>query len=150
MPLNLLTLNNLLDTNEQIKIRASKDSRIEYTGSKDYPTKSYHLEKLIEYAPKNRDILEIGAYYLKNIIVLQAFPDGNHRTALTATERFLENNGYNFNYTAVEAYQFRKELYNRRLNEYGTYEERPVSVLKEDDNQAFALCLTFIKTHIEK
>ncbi len=134
MSVNLLSLGNLLDINEQIKIRASKDRRIEYTGSEDYPIKVHELKKLIELAPENRTVIEITAYYLKNIILLQAFPDANHRTALTATERFLEKNGYSFDYTTVEAYQFRKELYTRRLREYGTYEERPVAVLKEPDN----------------
>lgn len=50
-------------------------------------------------------------------------------------------NAYSFDYTAVEAYQFRKEFYNRRLQEYGTYEEIFASVLKEADNQIFSLCL---------
>lgn len=148
MPLKLLTLENLLDVNAQIKIRASKDSHIEYAGSEDYPIKIRALEKLIERTPKNRTIIEIAAYYLKNIILLQAFPDANHRTALTATERFLEKNGYSFDYKAVEAYQFRKDLYTRRLQEYGTYEEGPVSVLKEADNQVFSLCLEFVRTHV--
>ena len=148
MPLKLLTLENLLDINEQIKIRASKDPRIENTGSEDYPVKIHELKKLIELIPKNRTIIETAAYYLKNIILLQAFPDANHRTALAATERFLEKNGYSFDYKAAEAYQFRKDLYTRRLQEYGTYEERPVSVLKEADNQVFSLCLEFVKAHI--
>ncbi|MCZ7381255.1 MAG: Fic family protein [Candidatus Methanoperedens sp.] len=147
MPVNLLTLENLLDINEQIKIRASKDHRIEYTGSEDYPIKIRELKKLIELTPKNRPVLETAAYYLKNIILLQAFPDANHRTALTATERFLEKNGYSFDYTTVEAYQFRKELYSRRLHEYGTYEERSIRILKESDNQVFLLCLEFVKAH---
>ncbi len=82
MPLNLLTLENLLDINEQIKIRASKDHRIEYTGSEDYTIKIRGLKKLIELTPKNRTVIEIATYYLKNIILLQAFPDANHRTAL--------------------------------------------------------------------
>ena len=85
---------------------------------------------------------------MKNIIILQAFPDGNHRTALYAVELFLELNGYYFDYAPEEAYEFRKELYNRRLREYKTYEERPVSVLKEDDNQVFSLCLEFIVSHV--
>ncbi len=150
--INLLTLEILLDINEQIKIRASKDHRIEYSGSEDYPLKMHELKKLIEYAPKNRDILEIAAYYLKNIILLQAFPDANHRTALTAIEIFLENNNLNFDYTPVEAFDFRKELYNSRLMVYKTYEEMSTKVLKEDDNQAgnsvFTLCLKFVKTHV--
>ncbi|HEY9245839.1 MAG TPA: hypothetical protein VIO11_03235 [Candidatus Methanoperedens sp.] len=148
MPPNLLSLENLLDINEQIRIRALKDYRIEYTGSEDYPIKIRELGKLIELVPKNRTVMEIAAYYLKNIILLQAFPDANHRTALTATERFLEKNGYSFDYTATEAYQFRKELYTRRLQEYGTYEERSVWVLKEADNQVFSLCLDFVGAHI--
>ncbi len=96
MPLNLLALENLLDINKQIKIRASKDHRIEYTGSEDYPIKIRELKNLIELVPKNRTVMEVAAYYLKNIILLQAFPDANHRTGLTATERFLEKNGYTF------------------------------------------------------
>ncbi len=147
MPLNLLTLENLLDINEQIKIRASKDPRIEYSGSEEYPIKIRELKKLIELTPANRTTIETAAYYLKNIILLQAFPDANHRTALAAVERFLEKNGYSFDYTAIEAYQFRKELYARRLQEYGTYEERTISVSKEADNQVFSLCLEFIRTH---
>jgi hypothetical protein len=35
----------LLDINEQIKIRASKDHRIEYSGSEDYPIKMHEFRK---------------------------------------------------------------------------------------------------------
>ncbi len=145
-PAELLTLKNLLDINNELKEDARRDPRIEYTGSEDYPIKTYELEKLIEYTP-NRDVLEIAAYYLKSIILLQAFPDGNHRTALYAVELFLEKNGYCFNYTPEESYEFRKELYSRRLRQYKTYEERPASVLKEEDNQVFSFCLEFIRSH---
>ena len=146
IPINLLTLENLLDINEGIKADSKRDRRIEYSGSEDYPVKMFELRKLIEYTP-SRDILEIAAYYLKNIVLLQAFPDGNHRTALYAAELFLLKNGYNFNYSPEEAYQFRKELYNRRLREYKTYEEMSVRVLRETDNQVFSLCMEFIKAH---
>ncbi|MBU4077281.1 MAG: Fic family protein [Euryarchaeota archaeon] len=149
--INFLTLKILLDINEQIKIRASKDPRIEYSGTEDYPIKMHELKKLIEYTPKNRDIPGMAAYYLKNIILLQAFPDANHRTALTAIEMFLENNNQNFDYTPVEAFNFRKELYEGRLRVYKTYEEMSTKVLREEDNQAensvFLLCLKFVKTH---
>ena len=62
---------------------------------------------------------------------------------------FLEKNGYIFDYEAIEAFQFRKELYDGRLHAYGTYEERPISVLEEDVNEVFSLCLKFIKAHIK-
>ena len=147
---DLLKLENLLDINELIKIRAFKDRRIEYTGSDEYTTKIFALKKLIELTPKSRTAAEIAAYYLKNIILLQAFPDGNHRTALTAIEIFLEMNGYSLEYAATEANQFRKELFRRRFSEYETYEERPISILKEADNQVFHLCLKFVKMHVKK
>jgi len=149
MSLDLLTIENILDINEQIKIRSFNDVRIEYTGIEDYPIKISVLKKLIELIPKNRTIEEIAAYFLKNIIILQAFPDANHRTALTAAERLLEKNGYNFDYTPIEAYEFRKELYSKRLHDYRTYEEQSISVLREADNQVFSLCLDFIKTHVK-
>jgi prophage maintenance system killer protein len=146
IPINFLTLENLLDINEGIKTDSKRDRCIEYSGSEDYPVKMFQLRKLIEYTP-SRGILEIAAYYLKNIVLLQAFPDGNHRTALYSVELFLLKNGYDFNYIPEEAYQFRKELYNRRLREYKTYEEMSVSVLRETDNQVFSLCMEFIKAH---
>ena len=143
----LLTLEELLDINEELRSDALRDPHIEYSGASDYPIKMNALKKLIEYTPK-RDILEIAAYYLKNIIILQAFPDGNHRTALYAVELLLEINGYKFDYAPEEAYEFRKELYNKRLQEYKTYEERPISVLKEENNQVFSFCLEFVKSHV--
>lgn len=150
MSFDLLKLENLLDLNELIRMRALKDRLIEYTGSDEYTTNIFVLKKLIELTPQSRILAEIAAYYLKNIILLQAFPDGNHRTALTAIEMFLEMNGYSLEYTATEANQFRKELFRERFNEYETYEERPTSVLKEPDNQVFHLCLKFVKAHTRK
>lgn len=142
--LELLTLENLLEINEQLKEDARRDHRIEYSGNEE--VQIYKLKKLIELTPK-RNLSEIAAYYLKNIILLQAFPDGNHRTAFYAIEAFLERNNCGFNYTPEEAYEFRKELYKRRLREYKTYEERPTSILNEEDNQVFLFCLEFIAAH---
>jgi prophage maintenance system killer protein len=82
-----------------------------YIGRRYFPCYSASIlptTASISLSPKNRDILDIAAYYLKNIILLQAFPDANHRTALTAIEMFLENNNLNFDYTPVEAFDFRK------------------------------------------
>lgn len=133
--------------NEGLKEDALRDPRIEYSGSEDYPVQIYKLNALVKSVPVHRHLLEIAAHYLKNIVLLQAFPDGNHRTALYSVELFLEMNGYGFNYTPEEAYEFRKELYNRRLREYKTYEDRATSILKEGDNQIFSLCLEFVEAH---
>ncbi len=145
--IKILTLDLLLEINEKIKLRAERDSRIEYRGSEDYPIKVQKLKKLVDSVP-GRDVLEIAAYYLKNIILLQAFPDANHRTALTATKIFLEMNSYEFSYTPDEAYKFQTDCYNKRMQIYKTYEEMPTGILKEEDNNLFSLCLEFVKTHL--
>lgn len=149
-PIKLLTLEDILEINEGLKADAQRDAKIEYSGSEDYPVKIHKLRALVEatFSKTTVSIPEIATFYLKNIIVLQAFPDGNHRTALYAAELFLVMNGHSFDYTPDEAYIFRKELYARRLREYKTYEERPTSVLKEKDNQVSELCLEFIRAHI--
>ena len=145
--INLLTLENLLDINEGLKEDALKDTRIEYSGDRIYPVQTYKLSALINSVPVYRSVFEIATYYLKNIILLQAFPDGNHRTALYAVEMFLKINGYSFNYVQEEAYNFQKKLYARRMMEYRSYEEMPISVLKENDNSVFSLCLELVRAH---
>ena len=83
---------------------------MDYSGEEVYPIELKKLKALIENIPKG-DLLDITTYYLKNIILLQPFPDGNHRTALTSVEFFLNKNGYELSYTAEEALEFQKEAY---------------------------------------
>ncbi len=144
--INLLTLEDLLNINKRIKEQAKKDTSIEYGGADEYTTQTFKLKRLIESVP-NCGVFEIAAYYLKNIILLQAFPDANHRTAFTAIEVFLDINNYDFDYTAEETYTFQTESYRRRLKIYKTYEEMPISILTEKENTLFSLCLEFVKSH---
>ncbi len=116
--IQILTLEALLEVNEKIKARSIRNSWIQYE-NKDDPILMRKLEKLIEHTP-NRDLFEIAAYYLKNIILLQAFPDANHRTALTAVKVFLEMNGYDFSHTDEEAIQFQGDCYHERWFLYRT------------------------------
>jgi len=95
--ITILTLDMILEINQQIKGMSIREPWIQYE-NKDDPILTKKLEKLVEYTP-SLDILEMAAYYLKNIILLQAFPDANHRTALTAVKIFLEMNGYAFSHT---------------------------------------------------
>jgi|GEM_PF-1779948 len=141
----ILPVNMILEINRQIKEMSIREPWIQYE-NKDDPILTRKLEKLVKYTP-NLDILEIAAYYLKNIILLQAFPDANHRTALTAVKIFLEMNGYDFSHTDEEALSFQDACYDARLSVYGNCNEASVSVLKENKNGLFLLCLGFIQQH---
>lgn len=146
-----LNLDILLQINEHIYQISLKYPEIEYSGREDYPTKVRVLRKLINSAP-DTDILETAAYYLKNIILLQAFADANHRTALMAVQVFLiKNNIEDFHPTADEAAEFQKILYSKRWKVYKSYEEASSKVLKKEDNtldnEVFAYCYDFIKSY---
>lgn len=140
-----LTLNMILEINKQIKDMSIKEPYIQYE-NKDDPVLMRKLEKLVEYTP-NLEILEIAAYYLKNIILLQAFPDANHRTALTAVKIFLEMNDWSFDHTDDEALNFQEECHDCRIATYGTCNEMSTSVLRENNDSLFLLCLEFVKQH---
>ncbi len=107
---------------------------MEYGGYSDYPIRHDKIEAIITNAPKD-DLLDIAAYYLKNIILLQPFADANHRTALNAVELFLIKNGLQFDYTAEESEILQETIYRIRSRIYGTYEEGPVSHLFEVKNE---------------
>ncbi len=144
--IKLIKIETIFQINKEIENRPSSER--EYSGSKDYPIKVSSLKKMIQSVPIDKNIDEIAAYYLKNIILLQSFPDANHRTALFAAEYFLENNGYKLSYTIKDAIKFQKDLYKIRLQVFGSYEEQSVKILNKFDDSTFILCLKFIRDHM--
>ena len=108
------------------------------------------LNELIKHTPRDTSLEEIAAYYLKNLILLQPFADGNHRTALLSTDLFLRKNGSFLVFEVEDAVSFQKEFYRLRYKIYHTYEELGMSVLNEQSNEALDCCLSFIKEHLTK
>ncbi len=136
-----------LRTEEILKINQELARRdVPYAGSEEYPIRREKIEHLVRAIPA-RSSIDIAAYYLKNITLLQPFPNGNHRTALIAAEIFLERKGYRFDYTEEEANQLRNQMSDLQFKLYGTYEELPEAVTEEPDNELFRLCRDFIKDH---
>ncbi len=134
-----------LRTEEILKINRELAKRsVPYTGSEEYPVRREKVEHLVKNAP-TRSPIDVAAYYLKTLPLLQPFPNGNHRTALIATEIFLKRKGYRFDYTEDEADQLRNQMLSLQFKIYGTYEELPEAVTAEPDNELFRLCRDFIK-----
>lgn len=114
---------------------------------------NYIIESANEFYLKTEDIILMATYYLKNIIILQSLEDANHRTAITATNIFLDSNGYITKEVEAKCYLFFKnDLFMYRHKEYYTYDSLDTNVLKfEDntiDNDVFNFCLNFIKNKI--
>jgi prophage maintenance system killer protein len=144
-----LEIAHLLDANDIILQKSKKQKEIDYSGEGIYPIEYNKLEALIEHTPSG-DILDIATYYLKNIILLQPFPDGNHRTALAAVEFFLNINDYELSYSAEEALDFQKEPYRVRFKTYGNYDQHDTSILKTNEDGFSKLCRGFIKKRLTK
>ena len=136
-----------LRTDEILKINQELARRgVPYTGAEEYPVRTDKVERLVKNAP-SRGPVDVAAYYLKNLALLQPFPNGNHRTALIAAEIFLKRKGYRFDYTDDEADQLRDQMLKLQFKLYGTYEELSETVTTEPDNELFRLCRDFVETH---
>jgi len=137
-----LRVDEILEINRRIA-----ECGVPYTGREEYEVRVDKVEELVKNTPV-RSPFEIAAYYLKNISLLQPFPDANHRTALIAAEIYLNRKGYDLAYTAEEADALRNRMLELQWKIYGTYEEMSAEVLREPDNELFRLCLQFIKEHL--
>ncbi len=155
--IKFLTLNKILTLNNIIEKRAEKCTQIKYE-KRFVPI---DIRKNLNYIPdcaeeyyfKTEDIILTATYYLKNIIILQSFKDGNHRTAISATKVFLDSNGYSTKNIKAKCYIiFKNDLYMYRHKEYYTFDSLDKNVLEfEDntiDNYVFEFCLKFIKNKI--
>ncbi|UCE74969.1 MAG: Fic family protein [Methanomassiliicoccales archaeon] len=145
----LLEVEHLIDTNDIIRQKATEKNAIDYSGDDVYPIEMKKLHALIENTPKG-NILDIATYYLKNIILFQPFPDGNHRTALASVEFFLNKNGHVLSYNADEALEFQKEAYRVRLRTYGNYDQHDISILMKPEDDFTRLCRDFIEKRLAK
>ena len=157
--IKFLTLNRILYINKHWEKQAKKYETINYIKRPVCINARKALYRLPdcaeEYYLKTGDVILTAAYYLKNIIILQAFEDGNHRTALYATTFFLEKNGYKTKKINDECYlTFKIRLEMWRFKDYHTLDSMDLSVLKIKDNTTaeanyvFNFCLQFIKDKI--
>ena len=147
MSIIFLDYENIMDINEGLYQKAQKYNGVEYTGKEDYDIHHYKIRALTRNIP-DEDIIDVATFYLKNIILLQSFPDGNHRTGLIATELFLEKNGMGLSFTYDDAIRLEKELYAIRFQIYRSYQEHDISVLTEERNEMFYRCKQFITEHL--
>ena len=157
--IRFLTLNRMIGFNIELKQRAKENNRIYYV-NRSVPSKAtnalHHIPDSAEkYYSRTGDMILTAAYYLKNIIVLQAFEDGNHRTALYVTEFFFKSNGFITKEISDECYlSFRTRLLMWRHKDYHTLESMDSKILKIEDNipieenYVFEFCLKFIKNEI--
>lgn len=105
------------------------------------------IRKLVKLVPKDT-IIDVATYYFKNIILLQPFPNANHRTALLSAEYFLQLNNRKLEYSTEEITQFHQKSFSVQFKVYKTYEQLDTKVLTEEKNDFYYYCKNFLEDHL--
>ena len=141
-----ITSKNILDINKNIYAKSLEDQKVIFGANSD--DEIFKIEKLIECTPINKSIIEVAAFYLKNITILQAFSDGNHRTAIESILFFFRKNNYIFTnkMTLENTIQLQNDIDKACYEVYGySYHGMDTDVLSDNDSKVYFVCLDFIK-----
>ena len=141
-----LTSKNILDINNKIYTKSLEDQKVIFGANSD--DEIYKIEKLIECTPENKSIIEVAAYYLKNMTILQAFSDGNHRTAIESVLFIFRKNNYVFTnkMTLENTIQLQNDIDKACYEVYGySYHGMDIDVLYDNNSKVYFVCLDFIK-----
>ena len=139
--MELLTPDEITEINNNILI-ISKRSNIEYINVPEINTRTDKLHTLCKSVPTH-NLLDTAVYYLKNLILLQIYPDGNHRTALLSVICFYHKN--NMNIKLININNFIITVYKLRFKIYNSYEESSINIIYESLNKLD----NYIKYYIE-
>jgi len=127
-----------------------RNPKIEYVRLPGTEISYSKLQTLVESAPRYTMSINTAAYYMKNLILTQCFPDGNHRTALEAVRLFYHINHVDFRWNPNLVVEYQYEIYKLRYKIYNTYEALPVSVLSEPYNDLWLYCRDRIQDNLSK
>ena len=146
--MQLLTDNEITRINHTVCRMSRRNKLIEYVVPDDTPTLKDKLHKLVYRAPRHTMSINIATYYMKNIILLQCFPDGNHRTALESVRLFFHKNYIPFRWDPDHVVKYQRDIYSLRYKIYDTYEKLPASVLYEPRNSLWIYCRNCIEDNL--
>lgn len=87
---------------------------------------------------------EYAAWLIRAIVLVQPFPDANHRTAVTAAELALRRESVRFAPALEQARAFHRDVSNARRSVLGGYGDAPLTVLENWDDEVMWVCRAFV------
>lgn len=144
--MQLITTNEIIQINRTIHDMSHYNRKIEYVKVSDI--KYNNLNILVHSAPEHDLLIDIATYYMKNIILMQCFPDANHRTAFEIIRLFYHKNDIDFKWNPQCVVKYQREIYKLRYRIYNSYEELSVSVLTEPHNKLWDYCWNCIMDNL--
>jgi len=142
----MITSDEVEAINRKLRDLARTDPAIKY-GLADSPTNVNALKAIVRRLPTGPPTLT-AAWLLRAIILVQPFPDGNHRTALLAAELLLQRSGIRFDPSVEDASSFQREISSARYRLLGGYDDAPLSVLDRPEDPVLELCQKFVEACI--
>ena len=146
--MQLLTPDEITYINTTIRRMSNHNNLIEYVAPDDTPVRENKLNKLTHKAPKYTVSMNTATYYMKNIILLQCYPDANHRTSLASVRLFFHKNHIPFRWNPEHVVKYQRDIYKLRYKIYNTYEELSTSVLYEPRNSLWIYCRNCIEDNL--
>ena len=139
----LISADELVAINERIAALTIDDPAMRYDNPDQIPPSAIRIKAIVSKVPIAEPIRQ-AAWIMRAIILLQPFADGNHRTALISSELVLDRVGIRFRPTADQAQAFQKEVSHSRYVLLGGFEDAPLSVLEDWDDEVMRCCEDFI------
>jgi len=146
--MQFLTVTEICVINRMICNKARHNSNIEYVTLS--PTRIDKLSVLVDTTPTDETCIDIATYYMKYIILLQCFSDGNHRTALESVRLFFHKNNIDFKWNPKYVVKYQQDIYRLRYKIYNTYEELSTYILNEPHNKLWKYCRNCIDINLSE
>lgn len=142
-----ISVKEILAFNERLHEISREDPKVQYGLSNGERASVRRLEAIVERIP-NGQADEQAAWLLRAIILVQPFPDGNHRTALAAARMILERDGHTFAPSVEDAEAFQRAISSARYRLLGGYDDAPLSILGSWDDAVMETCRRFVRDHL--
>ena len=139
----------IAEINERIYEMSRTNPKILYGREQDEGPSMRRLTAIVESIPGG-EVVDQAAWLLRAIILVQPFPDANHRTAMAAATLLIEREGMGFDPPVHEAEEFQRAVSSARFQLLGGYDDAPLAVLDSADDPVLSICRVFVERHLTK
>ena len=144
-----LSAEELLEIHREVREQALADPASRYEDPAGQGPSVSRVQAIVGANPA-LGVVERAAWILRAIVLVQPFPDGNHRTGLLAAELLLGRDGIRFRPSPDAAAEFQRKVSSERFARLRGYDDAPLSVLVEWNDQVMACCLDFIHKTVDE
>jgi len=134
----------LAQLNAAIERASRSDSRIAFENPEHQAPSQVRLAAIVKKLPAT-DAVRQAAWLLRAMILVQPFPDGNHRTGVLAADLLLQKAGITFRGPPDDGIAFQREVTARRYRLLKGYDDAPLIVLDHWDDEVMECCERFVR-----